>query len=134
MYTDGSAPVEPDWDTEQAGLTDPDFLWGVDLFNNRYYWEAHEAWEAIWHQVERTDPRSQLFQALIQAGAFALQRHREKAGPSARLYRVSMERLADVRERVGPVCYGVDLDATMTQLEAFEAGGDWPVVVLTEHT
>ncbi|MER9856292.1 DUF309 domain-containing protein [Mesorhizobium sp. M0098] len=26
------------------------FRWGIDLFNHGYYyWEAHEAWEPLWH-------------------------------------------------------------------------------------
>ena len=24
------------------------YLYGVDLFNQGYWWEAHEAWEAVW--------------------------------------------------------------------------------------
>ena len=24
-----------------------DYLYGVDLFNHGYYWEAHEAWEGL---------------------------------------------------------------------------------------
>lgn len=24
------------------------FLYGIDLFNHGYYWEAHEAWEGLW--------------------------------------------------------------------------------------
>ena len=26
-----------------------DYLFGVDLYNHGYLWEAHEAWESIWH-------------------------------------------------------------------------------------
>ncbi len=25
-----------------------DYLWGFDLFNAGFYWEAHETWEAVW--------------------------------------------------------------------------------------
>jgi predicted metal-dependent hydrolase len=28
------------------------FLAGAKLFNNGYYWEAHEAWEALWREEE----------------------------------------------------------------------------------
>jgi len=130
MYTDGSAPDEPDWDSNQNALTDSSFLWGVDLFNHRYFWESHEAWEALWHQVDRTDPRSDLLQGLIQAGAFVLQRHRGKQGPSDRLFNASMTRLKNAHNAAGDICYGVELPATMTQLSTFHDGGEWPVIVL----
>ena len=25
-----------------------DYLFGVDLYNHGYFWEAHEAWEGLW--------------------------------------------------------------------------------------
>ena len=28
------------------------FLWGLDLFNHGYYWEAHEAWEGLWQGAD----------------------------------------------------------------------------------
>ena len=130
MYTDGGAPEEPDWDANQSGETDQAFLWGVDLFNHRYYWEAHEAWEAIWHRVDRGEPRSELFQGLIQACAFVLQRHRGMDKPANRLDSVSVGRLQGVVERVGVVCYGVQLEETMARLTAFAEGGDWPQLSL----
>ena len=30
------------------------YLLGIDLFNAGYYWEAHEAWESLWHACGRT--------------------------------------------------------------------------------
>jgi len=38
-----------------APSTPPNEAWryGVDLFNARFYWEAHEAWEAVWRTAER---------------------------------------------------------------------------------
>src|SRR5947209_2469534 len=24
------------------------YLYGIDLFNGRYYWESHVAWESLW--------------------------------------------------------------------------------------
>src|SRR3989442_10005817 len=29
------------------------YLYAIDLFNHGYYWEAHEAWEALWHAAGR---------------------------------------------------------------------------------
>ncbi len=37
----------------QGSLIDSEeFLWGCDLFNHGFYWEAHEAWEGLWQLAE----------------------------------------------------------------------------------
>lgn len=46
---------------------DARFEEGVDLFNREKFFEAHEVWEDLWHEVRDTD-RSFL-QALIQVAA-----------------------------------------------------------------
>jgi predicted metal-dependent hydrolase len=42
------------------------YLRGIDLFNHGYYWEAHEAWEALWHAAGRAGPVADFVKALIQ--------------------------------------------------------------------
>src|ERR1035437_2234874 len=37
----------PPWAPEEWRTLD-DWLYGVDLFNRFYFWEAHEAWEGLW--------------------------------------------------------------------------------------
>ncbi len=41
------------------------YLWGIDLFNYGYYWEAHEAWEGVWHAVGRRGPVADFLKGLI---------------------------------------------------------------------
>src|SRR5690606_13320988 len=42
------SPTElADWRTSRV------YRVGVDLFNHGYYWEAHEAWEALWNALGR---------------------------------------------------------------------------------
>jgi hypothetical protein len=41
------------------------FLWGLDLFNHGFYWEAHEAWEGLWQIADRGGPSRPLFKGLI---------------------------------------------------------------------
>ena len=45
------------------------YLYGVDLFNHGFWWEAHEAWEAVWLTTKKTDMEGQYLQALIQFSA-----------------------------------------------------------------
>ena len=45
---------------------DPDaFVWGMDLFNHGYYWEAHEAWEALWRSTRKGTAEHNLLHGLI---------------------------------------------------------------------
>ncbi|WP_292502028.1 DUF309 domain-containing protein [Mesorhizobium sp.] len=49
----------------EASLDSDIFLWGLDLFNHGYYWEAHEAWEDLWQVADRGAPLRTLFKGLI---------------------------------------------------------------------
>jgi predicted metal-dependent hydrolase len=41
----------------------------MDLFNHGYYWEAHEAWESLWHAAGRTGPVADFLKGLIKLAA-----------------------------------------------------------------
>lgn len=45
------------------------YLWGVDLFNHGFYWEAHEAWEGIWRGFDRAETPAHFLQGLIKLAA-----------------------------------------------------------------
>ena len=49
----------------KASLDSDIFLWGLDLFNHGYYWEAHDAWEGLWQVAGRGAPLRMLFKGLI---------------------------------------------------------------------
>jgi len=49
----------------ETSLDSDIFLWGLDLFNHGYYWEAHEAWEGLWQVVDRDGPLHMFFKGLI---------------------------------------------------------------------
>jgi len=57
--------VEPIPVGAAASLDSETFLWGLDLFNHGYYWEAHEAWEGLWQGADRDGPLRMLFKGLI---------------------------------------------------------------------
>ncbi|MDA1272445.1 MAG: DUF309 domain-containing protein [Verrucomicrobia bacterium] len=42
---------------------------GIALFNHGYYWEAHEAWEALWHLAGRSGPIAEFLKGLIRLAA-----------------------------------------------------------------
>ncbi len=45
------------------------YLRGIDLFNCGYYWEAHEAWETLWHLAGRRGMVANFLKALIALAA-----------------------------------------------------------------
>ncbi len=119
QHTDGGAPV--------ADPSAVDRLWlrGMDLYEHRYFWEAHEAWEACWHQTPRSSSLAQLQQGLIQLAASALKRHMGQLRPADRLLAAGRRRLLAVVDAEGPVLGGL-LRPCLASAEAFAAGGDWP--------
>ncbi len=56
-------PDANDWHASQA------FLFGLDLFNHGYYWEAHETWEALWHACGRRGTVANFIKGLIKLAA-----------------------------------------------------------------
>lgn len=46
-----------------------EYLFGVDLFNAGFYWEAHEAWEAVWICVGRSGLTADFLKGLIKLAA-----------------------------------------------------------------
>lgn len=49
-----------------------DYLYGIDLYNFHYYWEAHEAWEGLWIASARNSSEHRFLQGLIKCGAALL--------------------------------------------------------------
>src|SRR5712692_7985241 len=45
------------------------YLYGIDLFNHGYYWEAHEVWEGLWHACGRTGRTAAFLKGLIKLAA-----------------------------------------------------------------
>ena len=98
------------------------FLHGCDLFDRRYYWEAHEMWEEIWHAVPRAHPDRAQLQLLIQAAACCLKVHMGQHSSAQTL-------LARCRFRLEHCSSpAVDLDRLLMDLTAFIGGGDWPLL------
>jgi hypothetical protein len=46
-----------------------EYLYGIDLFNHGYYWEAHETWERLWIAAGRTGLLADFLKGLIKLAA-----------------------------------------------------------------
>jgi predicted metal-dependent hydrolase len=61
------------------------FLAGVDLFNEGYYWEAHEAWEALWLAAGRQGPAVALLRGLIVLAASGVKWRQGRQAAASRM-------------------------------------------------
>src|SRR5688500_6277324 len=59
-----SAPPDPERWRECSS-----YLYGIDLFNHGYYWEAHEEWEGLWHACNRRGRTANFLKGLIKLAA-----------------------------------------------------------------
>jgi len=55
-------------DPEQWAASEA-YLYGFDLFNQRYYWESHEQWEGLWHACGRSGVVADFLKGLIKLAA-----------------------------------------------------------------
>jgi uncharacterized protein len=69
------------------------FARGVELFNTRYFFEAHEAWEEIW--LHTPPPEKTFLQGLIQVTAAFHHQSRNNLRGTASLLRAGLAKLDD---------------------------------------
>ena len=122
------ATPAPTWSTDLRWQEDEGYLRGCDLFDHRYLWEAHEAWEGVWHQVPESDDYRTLLQGLIQAAAGVLKSHIAQDGGAARLHTRSTEKLQRVAASQPTPYRGIYISELISRLEAFHQGGPWPIL------
>jgi predicted metal-dependent hydrolase len=86
------------------------FRRGVELFDAGFYWEAHEAWEALWHAAGRRGPTADVLRGLIKLAAAGI-KVRERREPGVRTHaRRAAECFAAARQQSGVHQLGLDLD------------------------
>ena len=134
---EAAAPGDGEPAAAPEGKTDwqrhPAFLWGLDLYNHGYPWEAHEVWETLWRQAPRPSAVRDLLQALIQCAAAVVHATAGRTAGQRRLAERALARLAAVHAAVGPRCLGIDVASQAQGMRAFAlAGGegDWPRIAL----
>jgi hypothetical protein len=99
------------------------FRHGVDLYNNAFFWEAHEAWETLWQECP-AGPLREGLQGLIQLAAALLKEHLAVPGGARKLSRTAREHLE--RARVGGAPLPLDLAGLIARTEAHFARLDDP--------
>ena len=76
------------------------YLYGVDLFNHGYYWEAHEAWESLWHAAGRKGAVAVFMKALIKLAAASVKAREGNPAGASRHARRALELAAEARSQL----------------------------------
>lgn len=98
------------------------YLYGVDLYNFAYFWEAHEAWEGLWHRAE--DDYRLFLQGLIQISAALIKRHMRMLKPLRTLSAAGSDKLREVQSRLEPpseTFMGINMGEFLSRLDGFFA-------------
>lgn len=99
----------------------PLFRRGIELFDAGYYWEAHEAWEVLWHAAGRRGPTADVLRGLIKLAAAGI-KVRERREPGVRTHaRRAAECFAAARRQGGAHQLGLDLDLWVERARALAA-------------
>lgn len=106
-------PLDP-----EAWRESIDYLYGVDLYNHLYYWEAHDAWEGPWKAMPRKALPSVFLQGLIQVAAALLKRELGVTEGMRRLSQSGFARLEQVRRTHDSYC-GLELSEFIEATESF---------------
>jgi len=98
-----------------------DYLFGCDLYNHGYLWEAHEAWEGLWHQAKHDRDQAELLQGLIQCAAASLKIPMQQPVGLVKLAEKGTARLDAIARGGRPTYMGLDLVAFVRDFRAFAA-------------
>lgn len=119
------APIVSAYPLEQPWASNTEYLWGVDLYNNGFFWEAHEAWEALWRAAPRDSPVRTFLQGLIQCAAASLKAAVDDRTACVRLAERGLHRLERVRAEHAEGYMGLELAPFIADFRAF-AGRSGP--------
>ena len=99
------APIDPKhWNASTL------YVRGFTLFNAGYYWEAHEAWESLWHAHGRHGRTADLLKGLIKLAASGVKvREGQPHGVIVHARRAA-DLFRRVREQGGRRQLGLDLE------------------------
>lgn len=104
----------PDLNHEDWRLCE-EYLYGIDLFNLGYWWEAHEVLEDLWLAAGTRTQAGHVLQALILCAAAHLKAESDSPDSAARLFDHSLAHF----NWTGPRFLGLDLEAVVRATRAF---------------
>ena len=104
---------------------------GIELFNRRQYWEAHEAWEGAWMPL-RDSAEGDFYKGLVQVAAGTY--HYQRRNPNGAL--VKWRDGANFLRGFLPAWSGIDIQALVSDVDqlvrGLEGARDWPELPLPQ--
>ena len=135
-YRGGAREAPPPRFAPERWRENVEFLHGCDLYNHAYWWEAHEAWEGLWHLTRKDGEEGLFLQGLIQIGASSLKRHMGETDGSVKLAQLGVQKLRAVvasapqrREFMG-LDVAAFADAAERCLIRRDPAAEWPRIAL----
>ena len=92
-----------------------EYLYGIDLFNHGYWWEAHEVFEEFWRAAGRGTLLGNFLQGLIQVAAALV---KDAVGSKAAAQSLARSGCSKLRKMPG-VVLGVACNELASSVEAF---------------
>lgn len=93
-WDDVRATAQPGMSAEALAAS-PAFTAGMDFFENGFFWEAHEVWEAVWMACPPNSAEHRFVQALIQLANAELKLAMEKPKAAMRLCGIAAAHLSE---------------------------------------
>ena len=109
----------PPWSPELQWSENEHYLHGIDLFEYRFFWEAHEVWEDVWRAVPRGTPAREAVQGLILWSAAALKNDMGHATVAARMWSRACVHFATAGAH-GAAAWGLQIDLLRHQPVPFD--------------
>jgi uncharacterized protein len=109
---------------------DPRFIRGLELFNEKDYFESHEVIEELWLETPVNDVYRDLYKGVIQAAAAIYQFNRGIHSGSEGLYRTCLGYL----EKYAPTALGLNVRSLIDGMKIWKQTGAVPKVEYDEHT
>jgi predicted metal-dependent hydrolase len=122
-HSHSSAPPPPLYLPDERWIDNAEYLWGIDLYNHGFFWEAHEAWESLWRAAERDALQRRFLQGLIQFAAACLKATMGDAEASRRLAARALTRLERVAAERSARYMGLDVRGFVAELRRFAEAG-----------
>ncbi len=92
-----------------------EYLYGIDLFNHGYWWEAHEALEGVWIAAGRTTQIGYFIQGLIQVAVALLKQHQTFTDVAQRMAADGLDKMHLINSEF----LGIDVPTFKQQVHAF---------------
>lgn len=103
-----------------------EYLYGIDLFNHGYWWEAHEALEVVWVAAGRRTETGLLIQGLIQIAIAHLKRFQGLDDVATRMATAGLDKM----KQIEGVFLGIDVAAFRYAVKShFSDENKMPVII-----